>query len=142
MGKTIHENNGRCLKCEIILRKFPGIYIPLETWFKRLQLKHPEAHISCAGRGEQEQTELLQRGASKASWGKSAHNYNAALDIFFLKDGSACYDAELYNTKLLPELNVMLRWYGMPGASFFELPHVEVEDWKLLVKAGQLKLVE
>lgn len=142
MEKVKHENNGRCIKCEQIFRRYGQFNIPLETWFKRLQFKHKTAHISAAGRGEHEQTELQQRGASRAYWGQSAHNYAAAIDVFFLIDGKYCADRDLYDNYLKPELNVMLNWYGKPGASFPELPHVELVDWKAMAKQGLLRLVE
>lgn len=143
MPKPIkHENNGACTKCVMIKLRYPLFYAPLWEWFRRLQLSYPEIHISCAGRDEHEQEQLFLRKATRAHFGKSAHNYNAALDLFFLTPGSSeIYPKEKFEQVVAKNLPIWIEWYGRPGSSFYELPHVEIKDWRDLVKDGHLKLI-
>lgn len=139
-----HINNGNCPKCEEIFARYKGFHIGLKDWFKKLQAAHPEAHISCAGRGEQDQEEVFRRGASKAHWTKSAHNWNAAIDLFEMGGASTTnlYERKWFDAVVAPAITKDFKWYGAPGASFFELPHVEVSDWRALAQAGKLSLVK
>jgi hypothetical protein len=139
-----HENDGNCQKCEQIFTRYPGFHAGLRKWFKDLQAKVPTAHISCAGRGQQDQEECVRRGASRAHWSKSAHNWNAAIDIFEMggKSTTDLYERAWYNEHVAKSIPDDLEWYGAPGASFPELPHVQLRGWKLLANAGKLKLVE
>jgi hypothetical protein len=114
----------------------------LREWFFELKKDHPEAHISCAGRGKIEQGILFNRGATRAKWGESAHNYNAALDLFEMDgDNTTIYDEEWFMLVIAPRVE-KFNWYGKPGATFHELPHVELKDWRERVARGELKLVE
>lgn len=138
-----HVNSGACAKCNEIMARYPNIYQPLRDWFKGFQAEHPEAHISCAGRGRDDQDMLFRRRASRAKYGQSAHNYNAALDIFELTS----VQKDIYETKwfidvLSKEIPDWMTWYGWPGSKFYELPHVEVENWKELATKGILKPVD
>ncbi len=140
-----HENNGKCQSCQQIMDAFPGFHSGLRAWFEGLQRSNPEAHVSCAGRGRQAQEEALKRGASRAAYGSSAHNYNAALDLFELQgDPKNIYEKTWFDTvvKAWVESEATLKWYGEPDAKFFELPHVEVLAWRELAKSNQIKLVE
>lgn len=137
-----HVNTGKCPKCEEIKNRYPGFDQDMWTWFKLLQASHPEAHISCAGRDEHEQNILFGRGASKAKWGQSAHNYNAALDLFVILPGSTdIYPVAWFNNVLAPLIPHFIQWYGAPGSKFFELPHVEKRQWRDQVIMGKLTLV-
>lgn len=138
-----HLNNGNCPQCELILNRYSGIYQPLYTWFKTLQKIYPSAHVSCAGRGQLDQEACFIRGASKARYGESAHNANAALDLFELDgDKANIYEKEWFNKVLVPNIPDWLRWFGVKNAKFYELPHVEVLNWRFMLSKGQLKLVE
>jgi hypothetical protein len=139
-----HVNSGRCLKCEQIFDKYPGFYAPLREWFFSFQAVHISAHISCAGRGREDQRYLHVHKLTNAQWTESAHNWNAAIDIFFLVMGSASYDQHLYYEYLWPEMekHPEFKWFGAPDTKFFELPHVQVRPWVDLAKAGELNLVE
>lgn len=138
-----HENNGDCPRCRSILFRFPGLHGDLLCWFAQLQVEHPSAHVSCAGRGEDEQESLFLRKASKAHWKQSAHNWNAALDIFEISGNAQdIYERAWFDKVLAPSLKPWMTWYGAPGSQFHELPHVQVKDWKLLAESGKLKLVE
>lgn len=141
--KVTHANNGNCLKCEWVFSRYPGFYQPLKDWFKSFQSRHQEAHISCAGRGELDQEAAVINKVSRAHWGESAHNYNAAIDLFELRDGSTnIYERDWFENILKPELQPFLNWYGAPGSPYNELPHVELKDWRNLVRVGALSLVD
>jgi hypothetical protein len=137
-----HLNNGHCPMCMLILDRNGGTYQALREWFEAFQQKHPEGHVSCGARGQVEQESLFLKNASKAHFGQSAHNYAAALDIFEnsgkLDD---IYEKQWFETVLKPELPAWLNWYGEKGAAFYELPHVEVREWRQLAEMGTLKIV-
>lgn len=136
-----HSNTGKCDGCQKIFDRYPGFYAPLKSWFELLQSQHPEAHISCAGRGQMDQEALFQKKATRARWKQSAHNYNCAIDLFELggKNKSDLYEKAWFDSVVKPAVlrsqetcGVDLTWYGMPGSSFFELPHIEVKGWSSL----------
>ncbi len=129
-----HENNGDCPQCKFIFDQFPGFHAGLRAWFVEFQTRQPEAHISCAGRGEVQQEALYLRHATRAHFGQSAHNYNAAIDIFEMSKESPgnIYDLTWFKKILAPNLPEWVEWYGNPNASFFELPHVEVKGWRAM----------
>jgi hypothetical protein len=141
-SKKHDASEGACLKCAEIFNKYPGFNEELKTWFFAIQIENPDAHISCAGRGEIEQEEAYARGASKAHYGQSAHNANAAIDIFRLFDGKAWWPDAWYLKVVEPNLYPYLEWYGKPDAKFKEKAHVEVKEWRQMLKDGKLKLVE
>lgn len=141
----IHRNNGDCEKCDSIFAKYGGFHRGLRDWFKYVQSMHIDAHIYEAGRGRMTQESYKKTGRSRAGWGESAHNFNAAIDIFRQIGHSADFSKKWFNEvvgKNIEDHNrhsdFKLKWYGEKGSSFFELPHVEVSDWKLL----NLRLVE
>lgn len=139
---SAHQNDGKCKGCAALFDKFPGFHEGLRSWFEQLQAAHPEAHISCAGRDSVDQNYLLQTGRSKAKFGQSAHNWNAAIDLFVISDtAKSIYDLDWFKRVVEPALNDSLCWYGRAGAPFYELPHVEVADWNAQAHAGQLKLI-
>lgn len=137
-----HQNNGSCPQCLKILNRYKDPHPRLLTWFLQFQKNHPEAHCSCAGRGEIDQEAAFIRKASKARWLQSAHNYNAALDLFEMSGKPDIYEKGWFDTVLAPNLPDFLEWYGRPGAPFYELPHVEIKKWKQLVSASILEPVE
>ena len=137
-----HVNNGRCEKCQEILNKYPNVNKDLREWFESLQDSHPSAHISCAGRGKADQEDAVKRGASRAHYGQSSHNYNCAVDLFVMQQGLDLYDKKWFHEILAPNLEPFLKWYGAPDAVFKELPHVEISDWRDLKAKGVAVLVE
>lgn len=140
-----HQNNGNCPECEIIFNAYPDFNTFLKDWFKKLQVVHPEAHISCAGRGQVEQERDFARGSSRDHWTQSAHNYNCAIDLWrFLPENPFPYNLGLvwFNQTIRPALNSSLEWYGAPGARYKELPHVQIANWESLVVKKEAKLVE
>lgn len=137
-----HQNNGKCPKCQEIFDRYPGFYQPLRDWFEKLQVEHPEAHISCAGRGEIEQEDAFILGRTRARFGQSAHNYNCAIDIFVMQKGLNIYDRDWFNSVIAPRITAELEWYGAPRAKFFELPHVQLRGWKKLKDEGVVHIVE
>jgi len=137
-AKPRHLNSGDCAKCNEIFARY-HCEAEIRDWFKALQKKNPDAHISSAGRGKADQELYFTQGTSKAHWGQSAHNYGAAVDIFQIgSDGKAAWPRGWFDTVVFPALTTALKWYGAKGSPFFELPHVELADWK----SRGLKLVE
>lgn len=112
------------------------------AWFLDIQRKYPTAHISCAGRGKEDQEDALKRGASKAHWKQSSHNYNCAVDIFELEGDQALWDRDWFDLVVGSNLKPFIKWYGSPGAVFYELPHCERSDWKDRLKQGLIAPVE
>jgi len=137
----MHSNTGNCLGCAKIFNRYTGFYEPLKDWFFNVQLKQPAFHISCGGRGQIDQEAAFARGASNAHWLQSAHNYNCAIDTFFMIDGQYRLDADLFE-QIAKELAPDIDWYGLPGSSFKEMPHFEIRNWLDLVKQGLLHPVE
>lgn len=136
-----HTNKGDCQKCKEIFDKYPGFNQFMREWFIKLQKAHPEFHISCAGRGREEQTAKLRAKKSLAEWGKSAHNYNCAVDLFIQMPGVDMYDRDRFN-EVLKNIPYALNWYGLPGSIFKELAHVEFREWRRLFIEGNARLVE
>lgn len=137
-----HLNNGACPKCKEIFDKYRNFNQKVRSWFVLFQAKHPEAHISCAGRGFTEQELKKQEGKSRASYGKSSHNYNCAIDIFVQLPQTDIYDAAWFKKNVAEEIPFYLKWYGEPDSAFFELPHIELRDWRALKAQNLVKLVE
>lgn len=138
-----HINNGECPHCQLIINRYPNFYKSLADWFYAFQKSHPEAHTSCAGRNYLDQEAAFIKKMSRAHYGESAHNYNAALDLFELKPDTAnIYDRAWFVSVLQPNLAPWMEWYGKVGSPFYELPHVQAANWKSLAKDGLIKLVE
>lgn len=142
MADLRHQNNGKCEKCKEIMDKFPNMNKDLRGWFIMFQAKHKEAHISCAGRGFQDQEDARAAGKSRAHYGQSSHNYNCAIDLFVIMPGKDIYDLKWFKETLAPEIPYFLNWYGAPGAAFHELPHLELRSWRGLIAQGLAELVE
>lgn len=139
---THHLNNGRCPRCAEIKDRYPGFSRVLWSWFDFFQADHPEFHLSEAGRGKIQQEKDFSEGLSKAHYLESAHNYNAALDSFIQVPGLSMYDKDWYNRNLAPALPKNIVWYGRPGCSFREFPHIELINWRELRDSGLLVPVE
>lgn len=137
MSAFKHKNGTTaCEKCLAICNTYPGLSTDLKRWFFEQQKAVPSFHISEAGRGKVRQELLYSSGASKAHWGESAHNYNMAIDTFFLINGKLSYDKLLYAKLKIPDT---INWYGAPGSKFYERPHFEIKGWKAV---AVLKKVE
>lgn len=136
-----HVNSGSCEKCQQIFDTFPGFHQGLRNWFKMVQKQIPTFHCAEAGRGHIEQEKDYAKGASRAWWGESAHNFNCAFDSFFLIDGKYNLDESNYErvARLLPS---SITWYGSATARFYERPHFEISNFRELKARGELKLVE
>lgn len=131
-----------CPGCSLVFAKYPGFNSMLADWFDGIRATHSDAHVSCAGRGRIDQEAAFARGASKAHYGQSSHNYNAAIDLWQMLNGVYTLDQQWFNDLIGMHLTDELKWYGVPGSAFFELPHVEVADWRNMAKTGTLTLVE
>jgi hypothetical protein len=137
-----HDLSGTCEACQAIFLKYPLFAGELMIWFKSVQREIPDFHISCAGRGRASQNLFFKSGLSKAPYAQSAHNYNAAIDTFRLKDGKYELNPTWYHLVIAPCLYSGLTWYGASDAKFYELPHIELADWRDRAKNGVLTLVE
>ena len=134
-----HKNGvSPCPKCAELFNKYPNFNQMLQTWFFKKQADLKTCHISEAGRGYAAQLAAFKAKASRAHYGESAHNYNAAIDIFFIDEhGKLSYDKDKY-APLVFDLPNAINWYGKKGSPFYELPHFELNGWRNM----KLKLVE
>ena len=137
-----------CYKCEEIFGIYPGFHAGLKAWFQKVHSKFPDAHISCAGRGRIEQEAAYARGASQAHWGKSAHNYNMAIDLFRLDEtveGHYSLSRKWFEEVFAAfPLGDEFYWLGTEGSKFPEIPHVQVMGWadKVMADPDEFPLVE
>lgn len=81
-----HTDDPICPLCE---EKLKGAHEYMAEWFRRVKRSYPNVHTSCAYRGKEEQDAAVARGASRARFPKSAHNFerdgkpcSLALDLF------------------------------------------------------------
>lgn len=136
-----HQNNGNCPGCIQAMDTYVGFSSTLYTWFRAVQKVHPDFHIAEAGRGKVAQERDFHKGASKAHYGQSAHNCNAAFDTFFQIGGNYHVDEYLYK-QIEPWITAEIEWYGEKGAKFYERPHYELKGWRVMLAQGLLHLVE
>ena len=125
----MHVNKAPCPGCTQILARYSYFDKELGMWFTDLQYKHPEAHVSCAGRGRIDQEQAFFAKTSNAHWLESAHNYNMALEIFRMLGRETDYNRWWF-ASIMKDLPDWIEWYGAPGAEYPELPHVQRRDWK------------
>lgn len=137
-----HQNKNDCEACLDILTKYPKLYPILKSWFITMRAKYNMLHCSEAGRGIKRQTLMHAEKKSRATYGASAHNWNAAIDTFIMIKGKDLYDKQWYMNYFYPEVPDWANWYGTPGSRFWEIPHIEVREWKRLAANGELALVE
>lgn len=130
-----------CPGCMKKINKYPNFYAPMLQWFLSMRKNNQTFHLADAGRGRVDQEVDFARGASKAHYGQSSHNYNCALDTFFQIDGKYCLDRNLFDA-IVEGLDPNISWYGSPNADFKELPHFEWKNWLQLKESGDIKLVE
>ncbi|MES2212776.1 MAG: hypothetical protein V4490_06530 [Pseudomonadota bacterium] len=139
----MHVNNGKCQKCREIIARYPGFWPALLEWFNTLQGDLPEVHVSCAGRGQMDQEACFLRGASKAHWTKSAHNWNVGMDLWTHIEVEP---KNLYDKTVFKEIDLhrpdWIEWYGEKGSTFEEFPHFQIKGWQELCDKGVLQLVE
>lgn len=142
-----HQNlHGECPECEEIFDRYPGFNSEVRMWFTDVRRSVFDAHVCWAGRGKVDQQIFFHRGASDAEYGHSAHNWNAAIDIWFLDptkvgsyNGERSKYIEMFAAVPLP---AELQWYGAPRSEFPELGHVQLRNWRDDAQAGRLHLVE
>lgn len=140
----IHLNQTICEKCISIINTYPNPHPLIVTFVDKFRAANPDAHISACGRSQADQDADFAKGVSRAKWGQSAHNYNAAVDFFRLTLAQgASFDANWYKTVLGPAIkqNPNLVWGGT-FTSIVDLPHCEVAGWAQEAQNGQLKLVQ
>ena len=134
-----HTNDGNCQRCLAFLSDADKALV---EWFKKEQAKDPTLHTSCSIRGRKDQEAALASGNSKASYGKSAHNYSPsmALDLFFIINGTATWAYSKYKA-IAARKPTSIVWGGdfnddgdLTNDSFKDSPHFEVRGWKSKVK--------
>ena len=140
MAELKHQNNGNCPKCLEVIFKYVDPYEPLVEWFMETQKLLPEAHCSEFGREEKRQMKMFSEKKSRAKWKESAHNWNAAIDVFRNCPGNI-YDEDWFRGEFAKHIPEWLDWYGRIGSRFQELPHLEPKDWKALAENAVLRLV-
>lgn len=133
MNHHVNLHGDACAKCQEIFDAYPNFHTGLRLWFASVRSKFFDAHVSCAGRGRIAQEEAFARRATHAHYGKSAHNYNLALDMFRLDpttEGHYSLDLRWFESvfEAFP-LGDAFTWYGAPGSPFKELPHIQVAQW-------------
>lgn len=136
-----HDNSGACGHCKEIMNKYPGLDEDLRQWFAETQRQFTNFHIAEAGRGREAQEDDFNHGRSRAHYGESAHNWNSAIDCFFIVDGVYSLDESLFKI-VTANLPSFIEWYGSANAKFYERPHFEKKNWKELADQGLLWLVE
>ena len=85
--------------------------------------------IASTTRGAAEQNALKEKGASKAEFGKSLHNYGAAADVFFNTHGKGgIYDGPWDKLSSMGK-GLGMRWGG-DWKSFQDKPHFQADmNW-------------
>lgn len=132
MERLKHIPGDRCHACD---QKLLGVHVYLREWFwDYVKPRHPETHVSCGYRGEEEQEEAFLNKRSKARWPHSRHNHldrdgnpcSYALDLFFLTDGKASFPWNLYEAiaKECEQRGDLILWGGN-FQSIKDGPHFE-----------------
>lgn len=126
-----HLNFKSCPRCDEFLASAD---VRLQRWFRAQKEKDPSLHISCSVRDAATQEAVLKSGASKASYGKSPHNYvpALALDLFWITDGKAAFSATKY-AELAKTMPKDIEWGGN-FENFKDMPHFQVRSWKTFAK--------
>ncbi len=138
----MHVNSSLCQACIDILHKYQTPQPYLLEWALSFRQQHTEAHISQCGRGRADQEADFAKGASKAHFGESPHNYNAAVDWFRLTlSGGASFDAPWFRG-LFATLNDPKLTWGGTFTTLHDLPHIEWRQWREDAQTGLLRLVE
>lgn len=101
-----HTQDTACPLCE---EKLETAHPDLAAWYRTsVKPAHPDAHISWAWRGEQDQERAFEDGKTQLRWPRSPHNHMAdgkpcsyALDLFEIDD---TYQA-LFRPKFYVQIN-------------------------------------
>jgi peptidoglycan L-alanyl-D-glutamate endopeptidase CwlK len=132
-----HQNNGKCPKCQEILK---DAHPDLRAWFEKEQSADPELHCSCSKRGRADQAAAKEGGFSKAAYGESPHNYapSWAIDLFFIVNGTAAWVLSRYAAlaKRKPASVIWGADWNDNGRTddekFRDSPHFEIHGWRKL----------
>jgi len=127
-----HSNDPVCSRCNQILSG-ANTDIAYYVWVVRQEF--PDAHVSCAYRGEAAQNEAYANGLSKKRWPDSKHNIrdkngnpcSEAVDFFQITDGAAIWDKKFFSMihGYLKSQNAPIRWGGT-WEKFKDYPHFEM----------------
>lgn len=123
--KVKHENLPHCERCD---RFMDDAHPVLRAWLKNVRSEFLEAHVSCSFRNEKDQNDAFARGASKAKWPHSKHNFlpSRAIDLFELTEyGVARFDpmwyAKLWRTCKTDDLTWAGNWKTFKETAHFQL---------------------
>ncbi len=115
----------------------------LGEWFRAEQSSDPELHITCSQRGRAAQDAIKAKGGSKASYGKSPHNYlpSLAIDVYRRSSkGEASWPIGYFHDIAL-RLPADIEWGGdwnhngrYDDEDFIDGPHFQLVGWKKLAK--------
>lgn len=135
MGK-VHVPGRVCPGCE---KKLEEADPRLAAWFHDyVKPQFPDAHISCAWRGQLDQDRAYLEGKSRLKFPKSKHNRisdgkpaSLALDLFrLLPDGKAEFPPGFYFqiAEVVRENKVPIEWGGdWRAKGFTDMPHFEIK---------------
>lgn len=108
-----HTEDMVCSLCEDKLKE---AHPYLVSWFHEIKSFKPNIHVSCAHRGEKEQTEAYIEGKTNAKYPDSPHNKEPAeaLDVFFLISGKAFYPPKEYVeiNEYNKKVHALIAWGG------------------------------
>jgi hypothetical protein len=134
-----HRNTYPCPACE---EKKLTLDVRLRPWWDFTQRRRPDCHMSTAWRGELDQNDAFNRGASQRRWPFSLHNKtkdgkpaSLAWDCFRLEpNGTASFpdpDKDPFYRDLFKALEAAgapIAWAGNWKGRFRESVHFELED--------------
>lgn len=132
--KKKHVNKFECPACD---EKLKDAHHDLVLFANRFRGFKQDAHISWAYRGKEDQEAFKAKGTSKAGFGESPHNYKPAMALDFFRiglDGKADWTADWYNRFLGPAAREAGLVWGGDWLRFKDIFHVEIKNWKLLIK--------
>lgn len=127
-----HQPGDVCNYCEKLLI---DVHPELGLFFHWAKSQHKQLHISDGWRGEDAQNKAFERGASRARWPNSKHNYmingkpcSLAIDLFEIDDtGHGVWDStffqKLYNQA--KDHNFFIGWGGN-FKKIHDSPHFEL----------------
>lgn len=125
-----HADEADCQLCDEIVSRCSE---SIRKWFAHERTQDPALHASAGYRGKEEQEEAFRRGASKAQFGQSPHNYfpSRAVDVWFNERGRAVWDS-LKLQEMAERLPAELEWGGY-WKELVDAPHFQEREWKTVV---------
>jgi peptidoglycan L-alanyl-D-glutamate endopeptidase CwlK len=116
-------------------------HLDLQRLFREV-VKEFDCTIDCSFRNEQEQNEAYKRGASKAKWLQSPHNFSPSLAVDVVPWPTRWADKqkqkELYGIVKIKAVDLGIDiecggdWPPMPNGDK-DWPHFQMANWKNLI---------